>query len=469
MTPRDLPHPEHHVLSGWGESVRGWARVWRPADAAAVAELLRRFGDEGRRATLRGSGRSYGDAALFARGDVVDLTAVRGIRSFDDATGVAEVGGGTTIEDLWRTFLPRGWWPRVVPGTMFPTVAGAISMNIHGKNHWCAGGFGEQVDEIELALATGELRRVRADAEPGLFRAVTGGLGLLGAVTSAKIRLHRVHSGRLAVRAFATRTLGEMFDEFERRAPTSDYLVGWVDCFDAQARGVVHAAKYLEPGEDREASETLAIGRQELPPRILGVVPRGAVAPLMSPLGRPGGMRAVNAAKYRAAALRGEHGFLQEHVRFAFLLDYVPGWKRIYDPGGLLQYQSFVPRARAVETHTALLSLCRAKGIVPWLGVYKKHRDCPSLLPHAMDGCSFAMDFPVTEDGRDALYALCREMDAIVLAAGGRFYCAKDQTASPDALHRAYPRAAELLAWKAKLDPRGVLTSDLARRLGILA
>jgi decaprenylphospho-beta-D-ribofuranose 2-oxidase len=459
--------PHHHVLSGWGESVHGWSRVWSPRTAADTAALLASFADEGRRAAFRGAGRSYGDAALFAAGDVIDMTALRRVRSFDPETGLAEVEGGFTIEDLWRTFLPRGWWPRVVPGTMRPTIAGAISMNLHGKNHWKAGGFGEHVEEVELARTTGELRRVRADAEPELFRAVTGGLGLLGAVTAARIRLHRVHSGRLRVTAFPTPSLAATIDAFERRADASDYMVAWIDCFDPSGRGVVHVARYLEPGEDPEALPSLAVARQDLPPRVFGVVPRGLVAPMMKPLARPLGMRALNAAKFRSAALRGEHTYLEEHVRFAFLLDYVPGWKRIYEPGGLLQYQTFVPRARAAEVHAALLERCRTAGIVPWLGVYKRHRDCPSLLPHALDGYSFAMDFPVTPATRERLYEHCRAMDEVVASVGGRLYFAKDQTTTPEVARRLFPRLPEFVEWKRRLDPKGVLTNDLARRLGI--
>ena len=136
-------------------------------------------------------------------------------------------------------------------------------------------------------------------------------------------------------------------------------------------------------------------------------------------------------------------------------------------PGGLIQYQSFVPRDAAVRVHMELLALCRARGILPWLGVYKKHRACPFLMAHALDGYSFAMEFPVTASNREPLGALCREMDEIVLAAQGRFYFAKDSTTTPAALRRAYPNLVRFREIKRELDPGGILTSDLAERLGV--
>jgi len=475
MTATQAPHhhfvppagmlPEHHVLSGWGESVQGWARVWRPRDTAGTAALLARFAEAERPVALRGAGRSYGDAAFLDGGDVIDLSRLRRIRSFDAARGVAEVEAGVTIEDLWRAFLPRGWWPAVVPGTMRPTVAGCVAMNVHGKNHWKAGGFTEHVEELELAQTTGGVRHVRAEADSDLFRAVAGGMGLLAAVTAARIRLHRVASGRLNVHARAVRSLPAMIEHFEAMAPHVDYLVGWVDAFDPKGRGVLHAATNYADGQDPEAAATLAPERQELPPRILGVVPRGLAPLAMSPLARPSGIRALNAAKYRAAVLRGAHDFPQEHVRFAFLLDYIPGWKRLYAPGGLLQYQTFVPRLHAAETHLRLLEACRNRRMVPWLAVYKKHRNCRTLLAHAVDGYSLALDFPVPADDRRGLVALCREMDEIVLDAGGRLYFAKDQTTTPETVRRTVDGLGAFREWKRRLDPSGVLTSALARRL----
>src|SRR6185295_5243308 len=158
--------------------------------------------------------------------------------------------------------------------------------------------------------------------------------------------------GRLDVTAVPVKSLADLIAELDRRAPNADYLVGWVDCFDEDGRGVLHEARYLEGGADPLGAATLAVGAQELPGRILGVVPRGLVPTFLSVFASPRGMSFVNTGKYRATKLRGVHSFRQPHVQFAFLLDYIPGWKRIYDPGGLIQYQSFVPRESALRVHT---------------------------------------------------------------------------------------------------------------------
>ena len=53
------------------------------------------------------------------------------------------------------------------------------------------------------------------------------------------------------------------------------------------------------------------------------------------------------------------------------------------------------------------------------------------------------------------------------MKAGGRVYLAKDAVLSADLLGRMYPRLEEWQRVRRRVDPRGVLCSDLARRLAL--
>ena len=461
----EAPQGERHRLSGWGESVHGWARVHRPGTTAAVQDLVRGLAAAGRRITLRGAGRSYGDAALATGSDVLDLRGLDGIRAFDRDAGVIEVEAGVTIENLWRHVIAAGYWPMVVPGTMRPTVGGCIAMNVHGKNQFRDGPFGDHVLELEWVRPDGEVQTVSRAHDEELFLALLGGFGMLGVVTAAKLRLKRVHAGGVAVTAVPTSSLEEMIALFDEFGVSSDYLVGWVDCFHGSNRGVVHAGRHFRAGETWHGTPALEAQAQELPPTVFGVLPRALLSPFIQPFGTPTGMRLINFTKYWVARLYGRTSFVQSHAQFAFLLDYVPRWKRIYDPGGLVQHQSFVPRASSAAVHGELLRMCRASGLTSWLGVFKRHQSDAYLMSHLVDGYSLAMDFAVTPENRERLFELCHAMDRVVLDAGGKFYLAKDSTAEPASLRRAYPGLDRFLALKQQVDPQGLFHSDMAERL----
>ena len=56
----------------------------------------------------------------------------------------------------------------------------------------------------------------------------------------------------------------------------------------------------------------------------------------------------------------------------------------------------------------------------------------------------------------------------MVLDAGGRVYLGKDSYLDAATFRAMYPRDRRWLAIKAKYDPQGVFTSDLARRVGLV-
>jgi decaprenylphospho-beta-D-ribofuranose 2-oxidase len=456
------------VIDGFGRSVRAACRYVEPRSVEDLAFALKQANSEGLTVAFRGAGRSYGDAAINTGGMVVDATGLNRLLNWDPSTGVLEAEAGLTIEGLWRRTIEDGYWPSVVPGTMRPTLGGCVAMNIHGKNNFRVGPFGEHVLELDLLTPTGQLLTLSRSQNPELFHAVIGGLGMLGAVTRVKLKLKKVESGKLRVECISGNGLDALMDAFEQRLSHADYLVGWVDCFargKSIGRGQVHSAHYLHDGEDPDGEASFHVERQGLPGTILGV-PKSELWRVMRLFSNKPLWGLVNSLKYHSSWR--EHGtsYLQSHVAFAFLLDYVPNWRLAYGPGGFIQYQVFVPHVGARETLKDVLNLCHQAKMPSFLGVLKRHRPDPFLLTHALDGWSLAMDFPVTAKNKNALWALTERMTDRVLAAGGKFYFAKDSVLRKGDVERAYGRERidQFLAIKQQLDPNGVLTSDLWSR-----
>jgi decaprenylphospho-beta-D-ribofuranose 2-oxidase len=281
-----------------------------------------------------------------------------------------------------------------------------------------------------------------------------------------------VYSGLLHVKAYTSENLHGQFEIFNKHISESDYLVGWTDCFSTGkklGRSIVHEANYFKPEEDHFPKQTLRVERQLLPDTIFGFFPKSIVWILLRPFSNNFGMRIINSLRFMASKLPiiGKNVYEQSHAEFAFLLDYVPSWKRSYGKGGLIQYQSFVPKERAEEVFTKQIELSQEYGIVPYLGVFKRHRPDKFLISHAVDGYSFALDFKVTEKNRAKLWELCAKMNEIVIEASGRFYFAKDATLRPQDFKRflGEETLVKLIALKERFDPQNLLQTDLSKRL----
>ncbi len=438
--------------------------VYRPTTTAEVLEVFELAQREGRKVVLRGAGRSYGDASQLGEEIVLDIQAMNQIVEWDPSTGIIEIEAGFTIEDLWRTVLPDGWWPPVVSGTMFPTLAGALAMNIHGKNNFEAGTLGEHVLALEVITPSGQTMRV--DRENPLLLAFISSAGLLGVITKVRLQLRQVGSGMLRVRPVSCANWAAQFASFEKLlAEHPDYLVSWIDCFgrgSGAGRGLIHAAWY-DPSLAAPAG-------YDLPSKVIGLVPKSQVWRILKPLNNRRGMKLLNTVKHVSAMRIGngrEHH--QSLVEFSFLLDYVPDWRKAYLPGGFIQYQSFVPREHAARVFARQVEMQQAARLESFLGVMKRHRADNFMFSHAVDGYSFALDLKVTSRNRSDVFELCHRMNDLVLQAGGRFYFAKDSTLRPGDV-RAFLGEEALDCYerlKARFDPEGILDSGLARRVAL--
>ncbi len=459
-------------VGGWGMAHAADCYKIRPSTVNQIKKILEFARNIGHPITLRGSGQSYGDANIGQNAILIDLTRMNRILSWNPETGIAEVEPGVTFQQLWQYTIEDGWWPPVVTGTMKPTIGGALAMNVHGKNNFKAGTLGEHVLELDFMTVGGEIITVSPEKDRELFFSLIGSFGMLGIFTRIKIKLKRIHSGNLLVKAISTLNIEEMLEQLDKNKEEWDYLVGWIDCYPRGAklgRGLIHLARYLSPSEDPNPYRTLRVDYQNLPDTFFGFIPKSSMwlgMKILKPF-----WRWVNAAKFRAGQKEAKRDpYLQSLAEFNFLLDYIPNWKWFYRPYGFIQYQTFVPKNKAREVFEKQLQLSQEAGIIPYLGVVKRHRPDPFLFSYSVDGFSLALDYQVTPKNRTRLLNLVRAMTNVTLEAEGRFYFAKDGVLLPTEIQRAWPEETFLKfrELKEKFDPDFLLESDLSRRIQLL-
>ncbi len=465
-----LPPERIASVSGFGLSASADGYLYRPATVEEIGAVLEIARKSGRQVVLRGAGNSYGDAAIADEAIILDISRLNRVLSWDAEAGVIEVEGGVTLEDIWRHCLEDGYWPPVVSGTMFPTIAGALAMNIHGKNNFNAGPLGEHVLELDVLQTNGEVKTHRPGSD--MFKAVISSAGLLGIIVRVRLKMKRIHSGDLRVVPISVANWDEQFDTFHKFQHEADYLVSWIDCFargTSFGRGIVHAGFYTNEPEDRPSS--LLPTHQDLPDAIMGLVPKSIVWRFLKMLNTREDMRFLNWAKYVSGKYVGAMPYHQSLVAFSFLLDYVPNFRKAYLPGGFIQYQCFVPKERAPEVFSRLVEMQQEAKLEAFLAVMKRHRRDEFLFSHAVDGYSLAMDFKVGDYNRAKLFALAHAMNDVVLDANGRFYLAKDSTLRPSdfATYIGEESLATFRRLKAECDPENLLTSALGQRIGLVS
>lgn len=452
------PETTRRTLTGWARTAGTVADVLATRDVEKIARAVTSAGPRG--VIARGLGRSYGDPAQNAGGLVVDLTVLDEIHSIDPDSGLVELDAGVSLDKLMREALPYGLWVPVLPGTRQVTVGGAIANDIHGKNHHSAGSFGNHVVSLDLLTADGSIRTLTPQGpESELFWATVAGIGLTGIILRATIRMTKTESAYFIVDNDRTDDLdGTLALISDGSDENYTYSSVWFDTINkgrklgrgAFARGSLAKLDDLTP---KQRAEPLKFSAPQLL-TVPDVFPNG----LMNKLS----LSAIGEFYYRSTPKHGR-GAIQNITAFYHMLDLVGEWNRGYGSKGFLQYQFSTPIG-ANEDLRRIVEKVAHSGHYSALNVFKqmgKGNRAPLSFPDT--GWMVCLDFPI----KPGLSALCRELDELVLAAGGRLYTAKDSRTSPETFARMYPRLEEWRKIRAAVDPEGVFASDMSRRLAL--
>ena len=220
----------------------------------------------------RGLGRSYGDSATLEHGAVVLGSRLNRMLAFDTERGLLTCEAGVSFADVLSTFVPRGYFLPVTPGTKFVTVGGAIAADIHGKNHHVVGSFGNFVESFELWTGTDELIHCSRDENADVFWATIGGMGLTGYIVTASFRLLKIESSWMRVNYRQVPNLTELLQLVMAGGESPTYSVAWIDCLARDAD--MGRAVLIEAEHARQAdlvAESAGAPLEVPPPRKLGV------------------------------------------------------------------------------------------------------------------------------------------------------------------------------------------------------
>lgn len=453
----DRPGAPRRTLTGFGGTFPASCTVARPEKERDVRRRLLDSGTGG--AISRGAGSAYGDAAVNEDGTVLLHERLDRMLGFDEKTGALDAEGGVLLGDILETFVPRGWFLPVTPGTRRVTLGGAIAADVHGKNHHREGSIASFVDSITLVTGAGERMECSHESHADVFWATLGGMGLTGAILSARLRLRPIETSYMSVDYERAKDIDVALGKFLDGDGRYEHSVAWIDCLasgGSLGRSVLMRANHTL--REELSGDLRRDPLRACPGARIGVpfaFPSFALNPLT--------VRMFNGAYY---ARHSNSRALAPYGPFFYPLDGVSNWRRMYGKRGFVQHQCVLPPESSRKGLVELLQALSKSGRPSFLAVLKSlGRGSRGPLSFPFEGHTLALDLPYT--GPD-LERFVRELDEIVLKHSGRVYLAKDALLAPETFRAMYPRYGEFRAIKERLDPEGRITSSMARRLELV-
>ena len=183
---------------GWNDAVSIWngmaarlpALVLQPISAHDVAAAVRFARDHGLLLGIKGGGHNIAGTSMAPGGLTLDLSRLRQVTVDPDAK-LAHVGSGCLLGEVDQATQAHGL--ATVLG--FVSETGVAGLTLGGGFGYLTRRFGWTVDnlaEVQIVTADGQLRTADRDQHPELFWALRGGGGNFGVVTRFTFRLHQV-------------------------------------------------------------------------------------------------------------------------------------------------------------------------------------------------------------------------------------------------------------------------------------
>jgi FAD/FMN-containing dehydrogenase len=414
-----------------------WAIV-TPRSSDDVVDALRRSDGP---VSIGGGRFSMGGQCASPMSLHLDMRQMNQVLGFSPSDKTIRVQAGARWRDIQSFIDPHGLSVKIMQTYANFTVGGALSVNCHGR-YMGLGPVILSVRNIRLVLADATLVDASREHNSELFFAAIGGYGSVGVITEAELDLadnHRVQ-------------------RLNAKMSAANYLRHFKDKIRNNKQAVFHNADLYPPEFTRVRSVTWV--ETDLPPTV------------------PWRLHEVDAAyplhRYFVWAVTETPmgKWRREHIIDPLLFRKKPVHWRNFEAS--YDVAELEPASRERATYVLQEYFCPAEHFeefVPKMAeVLQRHRvnmvnisvrhahpDPGSLLAWAR-GETFAFVLYYKQRTRDnaknRVAVWTRELIDAAIAVGGAYYLPYQPHGTPEQFHAAYPRARDLFALKARVDPQ---------------
>ena len=190
------------------------AVIARCRNVADVRDAVNFGRDKGLEISVRGGGHNVAGRAVTEGGLMIDLSPMGGV-DVDPVRRRARAQGGVTWDEYNRTTEIYG---QATTGGVVSTT-GVAGLTLGGGIGWLMGKYGLSIDnltQVEVVTADGQVRIVDDDNEADLFWALRGGGGNFGVATSMEFETHPLDVILGGLVAHPLAAAGEVVDMFRQ-------------------------------------------------------------------------------------------------------------------------------------------------------------------------------------------------------------------------------------------------------------
>ena len=427
-------------ISGWGNYKTIKSKIYKPSNINELKKIIKK----NKKFTIRGMGRSYGDSSIGK--NIISLDKFEKIIKFDEKKGYLHCSSNSTINQILKKTVNKGWFLKVTPGSKFISIGGLIASDVHGKNHHIDGTFCDHLIEIVILLESGKIIKINKKKNNNLFKASCGGLGLTGIILSAKFKMMKIKSNLMIQDTIKTYSLKDTIDCLDNHN-NKKYVVGWIDTanYNKLGRSIIYLADHCKNGE-----LSFNVKRKINLKKIFKIF----------------SFLSINLILKKMSSIYFNIHFKSKNKivdldKFFYPLDSISGWNYFYGKKGFIQFQILIKNKNAVSNIDKIIKFLIKNNQISFLSTIKKlGNKNNNYLTFPENGYTLTMDIKNNSKMKNTFSVL----EKFLMKINAKVYLTKDSLISKEFFYKSYRN---LNKFKQAIDRFKKFTSSQSERLKI--
>lgn len=412
--------------------------------------------------SLRANGRSYGDNSLNDQNIIIKQTNFNKILNFDESIGLITVQGGITLDEIINYTVPLGWIFHVCPAHRYITVSGSLSNNVHGKNCFQKGYFGDYVEEFTFySYAKGIIKCSRSINEK-FFYSIISGIGILGLILEVKIKLKKINSFYLSNKTKKFNNIENIIEDMEESKYKNEFNIGSLDATkfsDCNLAGVMFSSNFLE-------DNNLEIKNYN-PNILVNLINYLYMMSKNFPLVPSILNKFISLKTTGSFSKKQTNTSIISYAQMNFLNDmYVPKYNYFFK-NGFVEYQVVFDKEQALNAIKNLRKVLKKNNTYSLISSFKAYKKIDQPYLFGLNKNGYCISFDIPYDKNLNMNNLVRELNETTIKYNGQVYMAKTPCIDSQEFREMYTNIDVFKNIKNELDPNNLIESNLSRRLGL--
>jgi hypothetical protein len=397
-----------------------------------------------------GSSLSWHDTIQNKKNLIINLKNYHKRIEFNSSEGIASITGSFTIKEILKITQPKGWTLYSIPGTSDVTIGGCISNDVHGKDSFKYGNFSENILSMDIITSNKKVLNISRIKNYELFKTISGGLGLIGVIIGATIKLKKFYP-MYVKEVNKCDSYKEVIKALYLNRDKYDYIFGWVDSYSKKniGRGIVYKAKIYE-----NSRKILNLNFSNYLKKIIFNF----------------------AIKYKLFKYL---NFLFWHSHIFKKKNEIDTYEKIVFPlsGMDISIKSSLKKFNFLEVQIIInkkflphglrefLIKCQELKLDGFIVGIKMHKKNKNLISFADDGISININYVFNEKNENSALEKIRNLQNFTIKKGYKIYLCKDALLKKKQICKIYKRFPLFLKRKKKHDDNNLFFSDFLRRI----